>query len=266
VNCDEKISMRHDHVNDHVNSPVKRRLTPLLVALVASQLAFGEPWPPEGAVWEGEPGRVSPLEARDIKASEVSEQLEIEVLALFEDAALLLIDGEQTLLRTGEKTRSGVRLVGADSSQAEVAFGEQTWQLSVHQRVGARYEPPGERVVTIPRDSMGHFRTTGSINGVPTVFLIDTGATTVAMNATAARRLGIDPSEGVRQRVETASGMAWTTRVTLDAVVVGDILLTNVPAMILGGDYPRDVLLGMSFLQGVEISEQSGLMVLKSKL
>ncbi len=244
------------------------RLMPLflLAGLAVSTAVHGDVWPPPGAVWDGGADLVSPLEEDVSDPPGAGDELQIEVLALFADTALLLIDGEQKLLKAGEQTDDGVRLIGADSNGADLAFGLQTWHLTVHQRVGARYETAKERVVTIPRDPMGHFRTTGSINGVPTAFLVDTGATTVAMNATAAQRLGINLDDGVRQRVETASGVAETTSVMLDQVVVGDILLTNIRALILDGDYPTDVLLGMSFLQGVEISERSGLMVLKSKL
>jgi aspartyl protease family protein len=96
--------------------------------------------------------------------------------------------------------------------------------------------------------------------------MIDTGATTIAMNSAVARRLGIDYQRlGRAGAANTAGGMVRTYYMKLDSVQVGDILLHGVDAGVIEGDYPTDVLLGNSFLgrldlrrddQKMEISER----------
>ena len=110
------------------------------------------------------------------------------------------------------------------------------------------------------------FSTIGSINGYPVRFLVDTGATMVAMNGSQARRLGLDfEMEGELQWVTTASGLEKAYRITLDRVKVGDIELTNVDSAVLGGDFPTQVLLGMSFLGRLEMQRAGNLLELRKK-
>jgi aspartyl protease family protein len=106
----------------------------------------------------------------------------------------------------------------------------------------------------------------GSINGYTIDFLVDTGATTVAMNSTTAKRLGISYRlEGRPGIVETASGQEKVYRVMLDTVTVGSIRLRNIPAMVLEGGMPRQVLLGMSFLRQLDIERKGTALMLKQK-
>jgi aspartyl protease family protein len=110
------------------------------------------------------------------------------------------------------------------------------------------------------------FKTVGSINGLPVGFLVDTGATAVAMNADEARRLGIDfRVEGESTWVATASAVSRAFSVTLARVKVGDIELHNVGAIVLDGPQPRDVLLGMTFLQRLEMHNQGDHLTLRKK-
>ena len=107
---------------------------------------------------------------------------------------------------------------------------------------------------------------TGSINGHHTVFMVDTGATSVAMNANQARRMGIDYQLiGTPIRATTASGAVDGYRVSLARVKVGEIELTNVQGVVLDGAYPLDVLLGMSWLSRVRMDERDNLLMLERK-
>jgi len=95
-------------------------------------------------------------------------------------------------------------------------------------------------------------------------FLVDTGATNIAMNEIVAGRLGIDfRYSGTPTRVSTASGIAPAHNVTLASVRVGDIELKNIRATVLEGQYPREVLLGMSFLSRVELERKGKLTILR---
>jgi aspartyl protease family protein len=120
--------------------------------------------------------------------------------------------------------------------------------------------------VQIRRDRSGMYSTVGSINGLPVNFLVDTGATQVAMNAAHARRLGIDHRvEGEPAMVTTASRVERAWAVRLDSVKVGEIELRNVAAMVLEGAQPETILLGMSFLGQLQITNEGQLMTLRRK-
>jgi aspartyl protease family protein len=137
--------------------------------------------------------------------------------------------------------------------------------LGLSQRISTRYEEPGLATVSVQINQQDQYITTGSINGSPVKFLVDTGANIVAMNTKTARGLGIDISTGRKMRATTAGGTIDSTEVYLGMVQVGEIKISNVQAVVLEGEYPTEVLLGMSFLRKVKIEENAGLMMLTAE-
>jgi len=119
----------------------------------------------------------------------------------------------------------------------------------------------GRALVTLQRDRSGHFLADGAINGHAVVFLVDTGATDVAISEKTARAMGLE--FGPRIMVMTAAGpsAAWRTR--LDQVSLGSLALKNVRATITPG-LGREALLGMSFLQYFNLRQEGDLLVLES--
>jgi len=110
------------------------------------------------------------------------------------------------------------------------------------------------------------YTTVGSINGLPVSFLVDTGATQVAMNAAQARRLGIDYRvTGSPAEVTTASGVERAWMVSLDSVKLGELEVRNVQAVVLDGAQPQTTLLGMSYLGRMKIINDGQLMTLQKK-
>ncbi len=189
------------------------------------------------------------------------------VVALFKDRAVVMIDGTRRVLSIGERSPEGVELVQADSEQARFQVGDELIELALDGRVHAISAGPAHQPeVKIWRGRSGMFNTTGSINGLPVSFLVDTGATTVAMNSAQARRLGIDfRVEGDVTWVATASRTERAYAVTLDSVQVGDIRLHQVHAVVIDGPQPDEVLLGMSFLGRLEMDHQGMAMTLRKK-
>lgn len=118
----------------------------------------------------------------------------------------------------------------------------------------------GAAMVVLEQDRNGHYEAEGQINGQPVVFLVDTGATDVALPESVARALGLD--FGPRVQVMTAAGpsSAWMTR--LDEVVVGNIRRRNVRASITSGEF-NGILLGMSFLKHYSLQQQDGKLVIR---
>lgn len=192
--------------------------------------------------------------------------LQIEVRALFGGTALLVIDGREQLVKQGQESREGVKLVKADSNSAVISYLGEEQALYLTDRIGASFKTPEKTQVHISMAGNRQYIAYGSINGRPVRFLVDTGANVVAINSTMARSLGISLADGVPTRASTASAELAATLVIIKKMQVGDIKQVNIQAVILGGEHPKDILLGMSFLQHVDISENAGLMVLTSKL
>jgi aspartyl protease family protein len=190
----------------------------------------------------------------------------VRVVGLFKDRAVLEIDGRQCILRVGETSPEGVRLLSADSNAAILEVDGREIRGTLDGRVSTRIKTPQTQHVQIWRDSLGMYATVGSINGLPVSFIVDTGATQVAMNAAAARRLGIDYRvAGTPSAITTASRIERAWAVTLESVKVGEILLRNVPGIVLEGPQPEKVLLGMSYLGRLKISNDGQVLTLQKK-
>ena len=118
----------------------------------------------------------------------------------------------------------------------------------------------GAAMVVLEQDRSGHYQAQGEINGQAVTFLVDTGATDVALPESVARALGLD--FGPKVRVMTAAGPsgAWMTR--LDEVAVGDIRRKNVRATITDGEF-NGILLGMSFLRHYDLQQQDGKLIIR---
>jgi aspartyl protease family protein len=119
----------------------------------------------------------------------------------------------------------------------------------------------GHAMVVLHRSRSGHYLAEGKINGLPLVFLIDTGATDVAIAEKTARAMGLE--FGPRIRIMTAAGPAnaWATR--LDRVSLGGLELNNVRATITSG-LGDEVLLGMSFLKHFSLRQEGEKLIIES--
>ena len=117
----------------------------------------------------------------------------------------------------------------------------------------------GAAMVILEQDRSGHYVAEGEINGQAVTFLVDTGATDVALPESTARALGLQ--FGPRVKVMTAAGpaTAWMTR--LDEVAIGDIRRRNVRASITSGEFDG-ILLGMSFLKHYSLQQQDNKLVI----
>ncbi|MFT4797192.1 MAG: aspartyl protease family protein [Candidatus Azotimanducaceae bacterium] len=195
----------------------------------------------------------------------LAQELEIDVVGLFKNAAMLKIAGKEQLLKTGDRSVEGVLLVHADSKGAVIEVNGESMDLDLSSHISAVFKRPVETTVSILRNGAGQYLTRGTINGQSVQFLVDTGANVVALNSSIATSLGLDVSQGERVNVSTAGGLTESRLITLDFIQIGNIKASNVRAAVITGNYPEDVLLGMTFLQNVDISESGGVMQLKGK-
>ncbi|UXU73754.1 MULTISPECIES: retropepsin-like aspartic protease family protein [unclassified Paracoccus (in: a-proteobacteria)] len=106
---------------------------------------------------------------------------------------------------------------------------------------------PGDRI-ELPMGSDGHFHLSATVNGADIRFVVDTGASSIALSQTDARRAGLDPDRlSYTGQARTANGLVETAPVVLERVELGQISDSRVPAVVLRGDLEQS-LLGMSYL------------------
>jgi len=188
---------------------------------------------------------------------------EVSLIGVIGDkAAVLAIDGGNPKTVKVGQTWSGITVVAVQKNQATVEIDGKRRVLQQGQGYRAAAAAPDSRAsVTLAADARGHFVAEGLVNGNPVRFLLDTGATTVALPAAEAQRLGIDYRKGQISFMQTANGATAAWRVRLDSVKVGDIELNGVDAAVLEGGLGI-ALLGMSFLNRVEMRRDGQTMVL----
>ncbi|MGE5158922.1 MAG: TIGR02281 family clan AA aspartic protease [Gemmatimonas sp.] len=119
--------------------------------------------------------------------------------------------------------------------------------------------------LAIARDGRGHFLTEGRVNGQRVDFMIDTGASVVALNESSAARFGLFPSRAdYTTNVTTANGTVKGARTRLATIDVGGLVVRDVDALVLPDDALSENLLGLSFLSRLKRFEYSnGQMVLQ---
>jgi aspartyl protease family protein len=182
------------------------------------------------------------------------------------DKALLVIDGAPRTVAVGA-TVSGVKVISVSGSQAVVEVGgrRQTLLLGGAQvNLGGAASSGSGTQITLAAGPGGHFVTSGSINGRAVRFVVDTGATNIAMSEAVARNIGLDLSKGQRGMVNTANGQVVAHRVSLSEVRVGDVTVYNVDATVVPA--PMDmVLLGNSFLSRFQMKRDADVLVLEKR-
>lgn len=190
---------------------------------------------------------------------------EVVVEKLAAGRVVLLIDGRSQSLKAGE-TAEGITLVSTDGSYAVLQINGRREILSLGARAGFTVATTDAREVQLWPDTAGMYAADGRINGHPVRLLVDTGATRVAMNAAVAQRLGINyRRDGKSALVETASGVEKAYGISLRTVSLGAIELRDVEALVIEGDYPSNVLLGMSFLGRLEMQRSGRSLTLRAR-
>ena len=189
--------------------------------------------------------------------------LDVNVVGLFPNKAVVQIDGGalQTL-SVGQKNRDGIILVSVERDGATFDIQGQRTALGLGH---AHMQATVPDSVMVTADGLGHFVTDGQVNGSPMRFAVDTGATFISLPAREASRLGLDYRKGQKAVMETANGDAFAYRVKLDTVRVGEVTVHNVDAVIMEGDSLPVALLGMSFLNRMDIRREGQIMTLTKR-
>ncbi len=184
------------------------------------------------------------------------------------DKALLIVDGGFPKSVAIGATHMGVKVVSmqGDSVVVEIAGKRMTMRVgdapaSVGSNAGLA--AGGSRVV-LTAGHGGHFTSEGQINGRIVRFMVDTGATAVALSISEAERIGLKYKNGDRVQMNTANGVVPGWRMTLDSVRLGDVSIGGVDAVITPASMPY-VLLGNSFLNRFQMNRTNDQMVLERR-
>lgn len=180
--------------------------------------------------------------------------------------AILIVNGAPPKTVAVGETFQGVRLVSLQGEQAVVESGGKraTLRMDTPVSIGGGAGSGGGNRIVLPADSRGHFMTQGAINGRPVTFMLDTGATTVALSAADAQRIGLDYSKGQRVQMSTANGVAMGYRLRLQSVRVGDVEVYDIDAIVSQQPMPF-VLLGNSFINRFSMRRDADQMVLEKR-
>ncbi len=201
----------------------------------------------------------------------VADDVAIHAVALFNDKAMLSINGGKAKIIKNGETLSGVTLISASTKEAVVEVNGQREILTLNSAitlagsVSGQQQPSGDEGVQLWADDLGFFRSTGSINGQQMEFLVDTGANLVVLSSSLANRLGIEYRNGQRGTATTASGLASMYIIEAREVRFDKIVLNSITTGVVEGDYPLVPLLGMSFLERVDMNRSGNMMVLKKR-
>ena len=178
--------------------------------------------------------------------------------------AMLMINGGEPQAVPIGQTLDGVKVLSVQGEQVMIEIGGKKRPLRVGQYAVGAANGDGSGKIIMTADGQGHFYTTGTINGTSVRFLVDTGATMISLGMNDARRVGVDFNRGEKALTNTANGQAVVSKVQLDTVRIGDVTLHNVGALIHQTDMPV-ALLGMSFLNRMEMQRDGSTMTLKKR-
>jgi aspartyl protease family protein len=181
----------------------------------------------------------------------------------FGSNALLVIDGKPKNVAVGN-TVDGIRLLSVKGNEAVVEVKGKRLVLHLGDAQvnlgGKASEGSGKQIVLVAQGG-GHFFAPGTINGKAVRFMVDTGATLVALDQYEADRLGIDWKNGRRGISRTANGDTAAFRTVLQSVRIGDVQIYNVEAVVSPSPMPY-ILLGNSFLTRFQMKRENDVMTL----
>lgn len=191
----------------------------------------------------------------------------LSVVGLGKNMAILQVDGETRVLRQGQTSPEGILLISANAKNVvlEIDGERQTYLLGYRSQTvgeGGDDSPAGPKdsnSLVVDPDRQGMYLVNGSINDYEVEFLIDTGATSVAIPSALADDMDIDYKLfGKPIQVRTASGMTYGYHLYVDKITIGhNIHLYDVPTVIiLSNDRNNHILLGMSALSQLHMEHK----------
>ena len=180
--------------------------------------------------------------------------------------AMLVIDGQTHVVSAG-RTVQGVRVIAVSNGAADVEVAGKRSRLEVGARpvqLARIGDAGGGNTIVLPAGRGGHFFLQAAVNGTTVPFLVDTGATSVALSAAHAQAIGLKLDNAKVGYGNTANGPVMVRVVTLDSVRVGDVVVYNVEAVVLPAPMEH-ALLGNSFLSRFQMVRENDVLRLTKR-
>jgi aspartyl protease family protein len=195
----------------------------------------------------------------------------VKTIALFNGKAMLSVNGKPAKIIEVGQVLHGVKLIEATTGNAvvEIAGKHKTLSLNsaavVSGLLGVKQPAGSQNSVQLWSDNRGFFRIDGEINGRNTEFLIDTGANLVVLSSREADLMGIEYADGTPGLSTTASGTAPIYVIQADTISIGLIEIRNVKMAVVVGNFPVIALLGMTFLDKMDMTRSGNRMGLTKR-
>ena len=196
-------------------------------------------------------------------------QTTVQAIALFNNKAMLSVDGGKAKIIKKGDSYKGVRLLSSNTDQAVVEIDGKKEVLTLNSTVSlpedldTKIKPKSS--IQLLADKDGFFRSHGEINGHSLNFLIDTGANLVVLSSDQANRIGLEYRNGTLSYAVTASGTTPMYAIQIPEISLGTLELTNIKAGVIEGSFPVVPLLGMTFLSKLNMTRNGGIMKLTKR-
>lgn len=189
----------------------------------------------------------------------------VSISGTFGDKALISINGAPAKVVSAGGQLDGVKVIGVHSDRVTIEVEGQRRTLKVglgDSFTSSRPAPEqakqkaGHGGIVLTADARGQFSTQVEVNGVSASFLVDTGASVVTLSSSLARRANIDLERATPITISTANGRAKAFRVVLNTVRVGSLSAHLVEAVVIEDAKLPFALLGMSFLNRMNMHRE----------
>ena len=200
-------------------------------------------------------------------AGSAAQAQSVALAGMLGNRALLVVNGTAPKTVAAGETHEGVKVISTSGDQAVVEQNGKRNTLRIGEapvNAGASKNVGKSNRIVLVAGTGGHFMTAGQINGKAVQFMVDTGATSVAMGAQDAERTGINFKAGQPVMMSTANGSVQGYRIKLDSVRVGDVEVFGVDAVVTPQPMPY-MLLGNSFLTRFQMLRENDQMTLTKR-
>lgn len=207
-----------------------------------------------------------------IFCSLTAQAVEINLVAIMGNRVMVEVDGGKPKMLAPGQSLNEVTLISLSDGAAtfEVAGKKQTLTMSnrsykatTNQAVAS--EAKGGKTIMLSASEGGHFFAQLTLNGTPVRGLIDTGATTLAISSRLAKAANVNFTGATSGYAQTAQGIVVTRHVKINTLRFGDLLLYNVDATVLEGDFPTSPLIGMNILQRFTMQREADRLLLTQR-
>ena len=203
--------------------------------------------------------------------SMVAGATEINLVAIMGNRVMVEIDGSKPKLMVPNESRNEVTLLSISNGEAvfDVAGKKQTLSMNnrSYKALASTQDASGVagKTIALSVADGGHFFAPLTLNGVPVRGMIDTGATTLAISSSLAKTANVSFAGAATGYAQTAQGIVAARRVKINTLRFGDLLLYNVDATVIEGDFPSAPLIGMNILQRFTMQREADQLLLTQR-